>query len=42
LHPDGERIATAAALPPATPVVFDRFGIIVNFFDELRRLAPRK
>ena len=35
LHPDGERIAVLKASGEA-----DHVSLIVNFFDELRRIAP--
>ena len=41
LHPDGERVAMSP-VPEADPNEADgpRFGYLLNFFDELRRLAP--
>jgi hypothetical protein len=38
LHPDGERIALAAASDEAS-VKQDKVVVVVNFFDELRRIA---
>jgi serine/threonine-protein kinase len=39
LHPDGERIA--AAVPTSQPEQrLDKVTFIINFFDELRRIAP--
>jgi Tol biopolymer transport system component len=41
LHPDGERIAIAAASPTTgAPSKQDKVVFVFNFFDELRRLAP--
>ena len=40
LHPDGDRLALAAAPDAQTVVKQDRVVFIFNFFDELRRLAP--
>ena len=39
LHPDGKRLAVAAARDQAG-VVQDKVVFVFNFFDELRRLAP--
>jgi hypothetical protein len=41
LHPDGERLAVAAAVPDAqTTTVQNKVVFTFNFFDELRRIAP--
>ena len=41
LHPDGRRFAVAAATPPPpTSAGTGQLVLMVNFFDELRRLAP--
>src|SRR5262245_29257316 len=40
LHPDGERLALAAAPETQTSAKQDKLVFIFNFFDELRRLAP--
>jgi Tol biopolymer transport system component len=40
LHPDGKRMAVAAAGDPRTTDDSDKVVFIFNFFDELRRLAP--
>jgi len=42
LHPDGERLALAAASDAQSTAKQDKVVFIFNFFDELRRLAPRK
>ena len=43
LHPDGERVVGIVATQPGpatAPVTRDRVVLVLNFFDELRRLAP--
>ncbi len=40
LHPDGERVAVLKASEAEAEARRDRVVLIVNFFDELRRLAP--
>jgi hypothetical protein len=40
LHPDGDRVAAAIASDTERTVAQDKVVFIVNFFDELRRLAP--
>jgi serine/threonine protein kinase/Tol biopolymer transport system component len=40
LHPDGERIVVAP-VTPQTASSIDHVMMIFNFFDELRRIAPR-
>jgi hypothetical protein len=41
LHPDGERVAVAAAgQTTGAPTKQDKVVLVFNFFDELRRLAP--
>jgi hypothetical protein len=40
LHPDGNRLAVPAAGETATPSGWERFDVALNFFDELRRIAP--
>ena len=42
LHPDGDRLAVAAAAGGQTEEKFDKVTFIFNFFDELRRIAPPK
>jgi serine/threonine-protein kinase len=42
LHPDGERVAIAAATDPRMAGAQNKVVFIFNFFDELRRLAPSK
>jgi hypothetical protein len=42
LHPDGKRIAMAVVPDPQGPVKQDEVVFVFNFFDELKRLAPRK
>jgi hypothetical protein len=39
LHPDGKRLALVAA---TETVVQDKIGLITNFFDYLRKIAPVK
>jgi hypothetical protein len=39
LHPDGERIAAAPGMT-AADINRERLVFVLNFFDELRRLAP--
>ena len=43
LHPDGNRVVLAAAPSPRTVdnSRLDKMVLILNFFDELRRLAPK-
>ena len=41
LHPDGDRFALAAAPENEGDVKQDTLIFIFNFFDELRRIAPR-
>jgi hypothetical protein len=41
LHPDGERFGLAAALENESAVKHDKLVFVFNFFDELRRTAPR-
>ncbi len=40
LHPDGERLAVLKASGDEAEARRDRVDLIVNFFDELRRIAP--
>jgi serine/threonine-protein kinase len=40
LHPDGERIVLDAASETESAVSRDKVVFILNFFDELRRIAP--
>jgi serine/threonine-protein kinase len=40
LHPDGERVAVLKASEDEAEARRDKVVLIVNFFDELRRLAP--
>ena len=40
LHPDGERVAVLKASGDEAEAKRDRVDLIVNFFDELRRIAP--
>jgi len=40
LHPDGERFAVAPAAPAEEGAKRDRIVVILNFFEELRRIAP--
>jgi serine/threonine-protein kinase len=40
LHPDGDRLAVAAATGSQTEEKLDKVTFIFNFFDELRRIAP--
>ena len=41
LHPDGQRIAIAAVeQDPRASIKQNKVVFILNFFDELRRLAP--
>ena len=42
LHPDGGRVAMAAATDPRTANRSDKVVFVFNFFDELRRLATSK
>jgi hypothetical protein len=39
VHPDGERFAIALADRPAAGAKSDKLVFVLNFFDELRRLA---
>lgn len=41
LHPDGERFVLAPAAPATNGPKLDRAVFQFNFFDELRRIAPR-
>ena len=41
LHPDGDRLALAALPEGQTLGMQDKVVVIFNFFDELRRIAPR-
>ena len=41
LHPDGERFVLAPAAPATNGPKLDRVVFQFNFFDELRRIAPR-
>jgi hypothetical protein len=41
LHPDGNRFALALADNTA-PTTTDKLVFVLNFFDELRRIAPAK
>ena len=40
LHPDGERFAVAPAAQAEEAAKRDKVVVILNFFDELRRIAP--
>ena len=40
LHPDGERFAVGAAPETEGAAKQDKIVLIVNFFDELLRVAP--
>ena len=40
LHPDGERVAVLKASGDEAEAMRDKVDVIVNFFDELRRVAP--
>jgi len=40
LHPDGDRLALFAPGQKGPAPTWDRFDLILNFFDELRRIAP--
>ena len=40
LHPDGQRFAIAAAPPEETITRLDKVVFVLNFLDELRRIAP--
>ena len=40
LHPDGERVAVLKAPGDEAEAGRDHVTLIVNFFDELRRIAP--
>ncbi len=40
LHPDGERFAVAPAAAAEEGEKRDKVVVILNFFDELRRIAP--
>ena len=44
LHPDGQRLAVAAAIGESGQgeEKLDKLTFIFNFFDELRRIAPSK
>jgi serine/threonine protein kinase/Tol biopolymer transport system component len=41
LHPDGNRLALATRREPQPAAQQNRLVLILNFFDELRRIAPR-
>ena len=40
LHPDGERFVVAAPMQAEDGVRRDTVTVILNFFEELRRIAP--
>ena len=40
LHPDGVRIAGAVVTPSAADTKPDHVVVMINFFDELKKLAP--
>jgi Tol biopolymer transport system component/tRNA A-37 threonylcarbamoyl transferase component Bud32 len=40
LHPDGDRLVLPAVGEPGPAPKWDRLELILNFFDELRRIAP--
>ena len=40
LHPDGDRLLLPAVGEAGSPPKWDRLNLILNFFDELRRIAP--
>lgn len=40
LHPDGQRFAVLKA-PETQSTKIDKIVLIFNFFDELRRIAPK-
>ena len=40
LHPDGERFVVAATMQAEEGVRRDTVAVILNFFEELRRIAP--
>jgi serine/threonine-protein kinase len=42
LHPDGDRFAVATAPRAETSTKRDKVVLILNFFDELRRIVPTK
>ena len=42
LHPDGRRLVLAPAADESPATRFDSVVLILNFFDELRRLAPTR
>jgi hypothetical protein len=42
LHPDGDRFAVATVPQAQTKAKQDKVVLILNFFDELRRIAPIK
>jgi hypothetical protein len=42
LHPDGKRVAVALPAQASPEAGGDKVVVVLNFFDELRRLAPRK
>ena len=42
LHPDGERFALAPAAQAEEGAKRDKVVVILNFFDELRRISPTK
>jgi hypothetical protein len=41
LHPDGDRVVMAPAPEGESSLKQDKLVFIFNFFDELRRIAPR-
>ena len=40
LHPDGARFALAPATEPAAAARPDKVVFVLNFFDDLHRIAP--
>jgi serine/threonine-protein kinase len=42
VHPDGKRFALAAAAPAPAGARHDHVTVILNVFDELRRIAPNR
>jgi hypothetical protein len=40
LHPDGERLALPAVAGPAPAPTWERVELMLNAFDEFRRIAP--
>jgi hypothetical protein len=41
IHPDGRRVAASGGRQPEGPRL-DKAVFVLNFFDELRRIAPPK